>query len=133
MIHFTSKRQKSVALSTCEAEYVGLSDAAKAIQWITQILTELGLDIDLPVRIHEDNKAVTDLIRHPGASKRTRHIDIRYHHVQELHAEGFIKIIHVTTKQQHADWLTKTLPRSELERIRDRFLRAAITDKGRCP
>ena len=133
LVHYTSKHQKSVALSTCEAEYVALSDAAKAALWVTQILDEIGMPLDLPVQFHEDNKAVTDLVKHPGASLRTRHVAIRYHHVQELHANGFLRVKHIGTKKQHADILTKTLPKVDLNRIRDKLLRRPTTDRSRCP
>jgi len=132
LVHFASKHQKSVALSTCEAEYVALSDAAKAALWITQMMDELGLSVNLPVQFHEDNKAVTDLIKHPGVSRRTRHVAIRYHHVQELHADGFLRVKHIPTKKQHADCLTKTLTRTNLELIRDKFLRRPTKDCDRC-
>ena len=133
LVHYTSKHQKSVALSTCEAEYVALSDAAKAALWVTQMLDEIGMPLDLPVQFHEDNKAVTDLVKHPGASRRTRHVAIRYHHVQELHANGFLRVKHIGTKKQHADILTKTLPKVDLNRIRDKLLRRPTTDRSRCP
>ena len=50
-----SKSQKSVTLSSSEAEYVALSEAAKEIKFICQLLQSIGIEIELPVMVRVDN------------------------------------------------------------------------------
>ena len=54
-IHWKSKGQKSVALSSSEAEYVALSEAAKEVKFIYQVLISLNFMVKLPIIVNVDN------------------------------------------------------------------------------
>ena len=49
--------QKSVALSTCNAEYATLSGAVQEVTWLSQMLAFLGFGSDQPMAVYEDNEA----------------------------------------------------------------------------
>ena len=103
-----TKVHKSVALSSCEAEYVAASEAFRAVQWIRQLLEELGtLSTDEPVVVRMDSTSAMALIRNPVSHQRTKHIDIKYHFVRNLVVEGKIEIEYVPSEDNLADVFTK--------------------------
>jgi len=50
-----SRAQKSVTLSSSEAEFVALSKAAKEIKFVVQVLLSIGIPVKLPVIVRVDN------------------------------------------------------------------------------
>ncbi|KAG9512183.1 hypothetical protein KCU93_g10402, partial [Aureobasidium melanogenum] len=116
-ISWSSKRQKSVALSTCESEYVAGYKAAQELVWITGLLNELRVK-DISTRevvLQMDNQAALKLSRNPEFHDRTKHINIKFHYLRELNSEGLIKTQYVNTKNNLADLFTKPLPRDTFE------------------
>ncbi len=84
-ITHSSKQQLTIVLSSCEAEYMALSKAAKKAIWIREFLHELRFrDADQPVLIYADNKSAIDLIINSLYHKRTKHIEIRWHWIRKM-------------------------------------------------
>src|SRR5436309_1357960 len=82
-ISWSSKRQPTVALSSCEAEYMASTQATKEAIWLGRFLAELGYegsDID-SVTIMGDNQGAIALASNPEYYARTKHIDIQWHFV----------------------------------------------------
>jgi len=76
-----SRGQKSVTLSTTEAEYVACSEVVKEVLFILQLLKHLRVEVQLPIRVHVDNIGAIFLAENQNSSDRTKHIDTRYHFV----------------------------------------------------
>ena len=108
-ISWSSKRQNTIALSSCEAEYMAASEAAKEALWMRRLLNELGYAGPQQVIIQADNKSAIALAENPMHHGRTKHIEIRYHFIREKVTEGHIKLSFVPTKDEAADGLTKPL------------------------
>jgi hypothetical protein len=86
-VHWWSKRQSMVALSSTEAEYIAMGDAAKDAVWLREwLLSVFGLAI--PVRIICDNQAAIKIVENNTDSARTRHYAARHHYVRELVKEN---------------------------------------------
>ena len=96
-------------MSTAEAEYMALADAAKEAVHMKALLTSLGLEQAAPVVIYEDNQAAQKLAENPVLHDRAKHIDIRYHFIRELVEDMKIKIEHIQTKMMVADLMTKAV------------------------
>ncbi len=64
-VSWSSKKQKCVALSTAEAEYVALSSAAQESVWLRQLMTELGSGPETPTLIFEDNQSAIAMTKNP--------------------------------------------------------------------
>jgi hypothetical protein len=109
VIAWGSTRQATVATSTCEAEYMALTEAVKEAIWLRRILTELDKDYCGATQLYCDNQGALALADNPGKHKRTKHIDIRYHYVRETVDNGLIMLQHIGTNDQAADMLTKAL------------------------
>eukprot|EP00965_Chrysotila_dentata_P161547 5335901-Pleurochrysis_carterae.AAC.1 len=60
-ITWSSKKQPSVALSSCEAEIIAASEAAKEASYLRTLLNELGDDTESATPLYLDNKSAIDL------------------------------------------------------------------------
>ncbi|KAK5996264.1 Retrovirus-related Pol polyprotein from transposon TNT 1-94 [Cladobotryum mycophilum] len=111
-ISWQSKKQPTIALSTCEAEYMGHTQAAKEATWLRTLLQSLfpGLGFtDKPTMIYADNQGAISLSRNPEFHAKTKHIDIQYHFIREKIADGIVGLAHVPSADEIADGLTKPL------------------------
>jgi hypothetical protein len=106
-ISWKSKLQPTVAVSTCEAEYLALVETIKELMWLKQLLTEMGVVITQPIKIFVDNQAAIALASHPSQHCRTKHIDIRHHFIREHISNHTVELYYVDTKENVADLLTK--------------------------
>eukprot|EP00873_Tetraselmis_striata_P003477 jgi/Tetstr1/423741/TSEL_014373.t1 len=108
-VSYKSLLQPIVTLSTAEAEYVAMAIATQEVMFIRQMLQELGLALDGPTPIGEDNQACIAIATNDVTSSRTKHMDIRYHFVREACKNGDISIHYVETREMAADMFTKPL------------------------
>ncbi len=82
-VSWLSKKQAIVALSTSEAEYVALSLATQEAVWLRNLLSDLGVSLDEPTALMEDNQGAIAIAKNPIAHARRKHIDIQYHYIRE--------------------------------------------------
>ena len=108
-VAWKSQLQKSVSLSTAEAEYMALCSCTQEVVYLRNFLTDIGCKQSKPTNLFEDNQACIHLAKNPIISNRSKHIDIRYHYTREVLETGKIMIEHVSTDKQVADLLTKPL------------------------
>jgi hypothetical protein len=126
-----SRKQKSVALSTMEAEYMALSDAIKEVIWIRALAKSMGFKLNEPTKIFEDNNACIELAKDPKHRERAKQIDIRYHFIRNHIAKGEIVIVKCETEFQLADGLTKALPIEKFNKLNVLSgIHAAPQDRG---
>ena len=117
-ICWKSRKQKSVARSTLEAEYMALSLANRQHKWLTEALAEL-LPTPPPAALFCDNMAAIDTAHNPKINDRTKHIDIAYHSTREMIENGSLVLMHVPGEYNLSDICTKGLPRPRLEQLCD--------------
>ena len=108
VISWVSQKQTIVATSTTEAEYVALSSMSKEILFLRNLLDSIGFP-QKTSKIHADNMAANFLTEHAKVSTRTKHIDIKYHHIRELVETKQVAVDHVDTKYNISDIATKPL------------------------
>ncbi|KAE8993970.1 hypothetical protein PR003_g27452 [Phytophthora rubi] len=101
--------QKTVALSSTEAEYMALSDCVKLCVWMRRLLKDIGADQVGATVIYEANQGAMALAKNVGYQARTKHIDIRYHFIREKVVSNEVELEYVDTKNQLADFMTKGL------------------------
>ena len=117
-INWEVKKQRTVALSSTEAEYMSLTEASKEAIYIRRFMSEIGLPIKGATLIHNDNQAAQKLARNHVFHSRSKHIDIRHHFVRNALKGGHVEIKYMTTEKMPADVLTKGLARIKHERHR---------------
>lgn len=104
-----SRKQRTVALSSTEAEYMGISDAMKEAIYLRTFLEELGYDSLKNITIMCDNIGAQKIALNPVSHSRTKHIDIRHHFVRDVLNSGNITLDYTPTEDMAADVLTKGL------------------------
>ena len=110
-IMWTSKTLKTVALSSQDAELMALSDCARDVIFLQNLLNSVGYDVP-KVTINGDNVGSLFVAENPGDHQKSKHIEVRYFFIRQKIEEGRIVLHFVTTKKQLADGLTKALSRS---------------------
>jgi hypothetical protein len=127
-------KQRVVALSSCEAEYIAATIAATQAIWMAQLLGELlGREPEV-AELKVDSKSALALARNLVFHERNKHINLRYHFIQNCLAEGTVSATYINTVDQLADILTKALGRVKFQELRARIGIVQIgrdRDKGR--
>ncbi|KRY80590.1 Retrovirus-related Pol polyprotein from transposon TNT 1-94 [Trichinella pseudospiralis] len=112
-----SQKQRSVALSTTEAEYVAASEATKDMMWLMTLFAEVTEVKQKPI-LFADNMGAVKLSKNPEFHKRSKHID------------GKIDIQHIDSENQKADILTKALPKTRFQNLRQQL--GIVTEHMNC-
>ena len=109
-ISWEARKQRTVALSSTEAEYMALSDGAKEAIYLRHLLNGITQEVSRePVIIHNDNQGSHKLARNPVFHSRTKHIDVRHHFIRGALEEGHIELEYMATEDMPADIFTKGL------------------------
>jgi hypothetical protein len=113
-ISWKSSKQKCVALSTAEAEYVALSAAVQEAIWLQQLTRDLLNKNIGEMTVHEDNQSTISLAKNQHSHGKTKHIDIKYHYIRDMVEAGRIKLSYCPTEDMIADIPTKGLSMKQL-------------------
>jgi hypothetical protein len=107
LISWRTIGQKSVALSTMEAEYVALCANAKEAMYQRSLLSEFGYPQKESTVIYEDNEPARLMSKDPKFHSKAKHIDIQMHFTRDMQEKGFIKVVSCYTEAMLSDYLTK--------------------------
>ena len=136
-LHWASKLQSQVALSTMEAEYIALSQSMRDLIPLREIIKELQTYVfksssnlqtstlstafePIPEStVFEDNDSCLRLASLGKITPRTKHIAIPYHFFRSKIEELEIKVVAIDTKKQLADQFTKGLPEQQFVILRN--------------
>jgi hypothetical protein len=110
VVSWSSKKQKTLADSTCAAEYMAASEAGRELVWLRTLLRELGLGSPLPTPLLCDNSAAVILCGDQAFHNRVKHIDVKYHWIREQVENGELLVGRIPSSGNLADVLTKALP-----------------------
>ena len=115
---WSSRQQRTVAMSTSEAEYYALGDVGRDIVWVRRLLSDLGSPLTRPTPAREDNRSAMKWATDAASWSKTRHIDVQYHKVREWISAGAMRVEHCPTSAQIADICTKALPADTHRRLK---------------
>eukprot|EP00253_Pinus_taeda_P004175 PITA_04175 len=110
-----SRKQKFVALSSFEVEYMAASTASYEAIWLRKLLVNLFRRNMEATRIMCDNQSCIKLSENPVFHDRSKHIDIRCHFVRDCVQRGAVQLSYTPTGEQVADILTKALEKSKFD------------------
>lgn len=108
-ISWASRKQRTVALSSTETEYLDFTDATKEALHLNQFLKELRFNTSTPIVLYNDNQGAAHLSRNPVHHARSKHIDIRCHFIRNAISDEMVDIKYLPTERMPADMLTKAL------------------------
>lgn len=117
-IDWNCRKQATIALSSCESEYMAIGSGTTGVMWTMKLLTEMGLLGEvfgatakpcIPILL-TDSKSAIALAKNDVHHDRTKHIDIRHHFIRDEIEKETIILQWIPSGEQIADILTKTLP-----------------------
>ncbi|POM75488.1 mitochondrial protein [Phytophthora palmivora] len=117
VISWASRRQSIVAQSTAEAEYVAACEACMDGQGLRNVLIEVFPELETKLRMGIDNQAAFVMATNPTYSRRTRHIELRWHFVRDQVAKRTVDLWKVRTEVNPSDIMTKPLASDRLETL----------------
>jgi hypothetical protein len=119
LVSWSAVKQKSIALSSTEAEYYAMTHAFKEALWLCVFLKFLKFPVPRPFPILSDNQAACSLSNSLAISARSKHIDIHHHFIREHVQSGSFSTTWLPTTDMPADIFTKVLPFPAFSRHRD--------------
>lgn len=121
IITWQSQKQKVVALSSCEAEYIAATTAACQGVWLARLLAEFKGEKSRAFTLKIDSESAIQLSKNPVFHDRSKHIDVRYHYIRECIDENRVTLESVGTVEELADILTKALGRDRFCELRSKI------------
>ncbi|KAG8479376.1 hypothetical protein CXB51_029148 [Gossypium anomalum] len=117
-ISWKATLQTTIALSTTEANYMAITKACKEAIWLKGLFSELNEDLQISI-VFCDSQSVIFLTKDQMFHERTKHIDVRYHFIRDIIARGDIVVSKISTHENPADMMTKSLPITNFEHCLD--------------
>ena len=133
-IAWNCSKQKVIALSSCEAEYISSTMAVCQGIWISRFMSELSGCVEKRFDLCIDNKSAIEISRNPVHHGRTKHIEVRYHFIRKCVEDGKVNLRYLRTEDQVADLFTKSLGISKFCEFRKEIGIARVrrsSDQGR--
>jgi hypothetical protein len=108
-----SRKQKSIALSTAEAEIMALSEATKDMVYLRKWIFGVDKAISSPSELYTDSKAARDISYNPEQHERMKHVQRRHFFVRDMVETFEIEVPFVGTANNIADFFTKAMHTSK--------------------
>jgi hypothetical protein len=115
LIYWQSQKQKVVALSTCEAEYMAASTTSCQSIWLAQLLGDIKNTAVEGIELRVDNQSALALMKNPVFHDSSKHIRTRFHFIRQSVEDGDIQPSHACSNEQLEDILTKALSKTRFE------------------
>lgn len=109
LVSWKSKKQPTVSRSSAEAEYRALAYTSCKIVWLNYLLKDFNVHQEKPATLYCDSQSTIHLTKNPIFHERTKHVELDCHFVREKVLAGIITMVHVASRFQLADILTKAL------------------------
>lgn len=131
VVYWTSRRQSTVAGSTCEAEYNAMNTATMELTAVNAMVLRATGKTCLPAVLYGDNTAAIESASKPGSPKLKHLTSIKQHYILECNLRGIINIQWVCSRNQEADILTKALPRQAFLYLREKLLSNSLIEEAK--
>ncbi|GMF44661.1 unnamed protein product [Phytophthora fragariaefolia] len=102
-----------------EAEFVAGSQVASELLGLSELLGELGIAINDPIRMHVDNQAAIKQLEGEDSSGKAKFIDVRVKLVKDFVQKGAIVMEYCESRNMRADLMTKSFPAPHLPELRE--------------
>ena len=108
-LHWGSRKQQSIALSTCEAEIIALSEGAKDMVYFRKLLRGLGEPEPGPSSLATDSQSARDVSYNPQHHDRMKHVQRRHFFIRDMVESFELEVPFVRTADNVADMFTKPM------------------------
>lgn len=117
LVHWFSRRQPTVTLSSTDAETVAATSAATEMVWLRQLFADCGMPLDAPSVLHCDNLSTIAASKQQWNQSKSKTIALRMCYLKEQIEFRSIILVPVSTHNQTADFLTKNVSGPTLKRL----------------
>lgn len=117
LISWKAKKQPTVALSTCEADFISLASALQECLYLEQLFKGIDSYQYKQTKVYEDNQGTIALAKNPVNRQRCKHIDIKYHFIREVVNTRKIILEYCPTDQMLEDLMTKPATKLKLRSL----------------
>ena len=117
LVSWRSKKQPTVALSTCEAEYMALALTIQECIYLEQLLAGMDTYVYKKTVVNEDNQGTIALVGNPVCRQRCKHVDIKYHFIRSTIREEKMSLVYCPTDEMVADIMTKPVSKMKLKKF----------------
>jgi short-subunit dehydrogenase involved in D-alanine esterification of teichoic acids len=117
IISWNTCKQKTIASSSCEAEYTVAFECGKEAIWLHMLLSGIGFPPAASTPILCNNNAAINLSEDPSLHQRVKHVDIKFHFLREHIHSGDLKLSYINTHNNLADIFTKALDTMKFEKL----------------
>ena len=115
------KKQEIVAQSTAEAEFIAATTAVNQVLWLKKVLCDLHMQQNHMTEIFIDNQAAIAISKDPVCHGKAKHFNIKLYFLREMQQNGEVILVYCKSEYQLADLLTKPLPVSKFELLRQKI------------
>ena len=112
---------QTMALSSCEAEFMSLTEVCRELMWMCRFLDEIGIEYE-PPNIYCDSSSAINWAGDPVQHQRNKHVEIKYYYCRDVVADGRVKLFKIHTTNNISDIMTKPVGRQTLEPLRGRAM-----------
>ena len=112
-VSWKSRKQNTIALSSCEAEYVAMCHAVQEGKYLLQLLSDMNAPLDC-MNLSVDNQGAIALSKDPVKRQRTKHIDVKHHFIRDEVQSGHVIVDYIPSESNVADLFTKPTSRVKL-------------------
>lgn len=112
LISWKAKKQSTISRSSAEAEYMALATTTYELKWISYLLSDLHISVNLPIKLCCDLQTTSHITANLVFHERTKHLDIDCHVVHNEFKVGFVDPVYISSSLQLADFFTKPLSSS---------------------
>ena len=120
-ISWNSKKQTSTSRSSCESEYRALAKCACEAVWLRRLLAKLHVLNEQPTSLFCDNQSSIKLSYNPVFHDKSKHFEIDYHFTRQQVESNTLRVEFISSQEQPADILTKSLGRLKFDRCRSKL------------
>jgi hypothetical protein len=121
LITWQSMKQKVVAQSSYESDYIAAANATCQTLWLARVLAEVQGSAPSTPLLRVDNKSAIALIKNLVLYGQSKHIEVKYHLVREFAKNGRMKVEFIRSEEQLDDILTKPLGRVKFLKLRTKI------------
>ncbi|KAK4391421.1 hypothetical protein Sango_1919900 [Sesamum angolense] len=120
-VSWKTKKQTTVSRSIAEADYRSMASAVCELTWLTCLLADLGISVQLPIPFFRDSKAAIHITKNLVFHEHTKHLDMDFHIVRDKFRDGVIQPTFISSKLQLVDIFTRPLAASSFLILRSKL------------
>ncbi len=118
LVSWNCNKQGLVSISTIKSEFISAARGVQEAMGCSYLVKELGVNMQLPMKLRMDNQAAITCIMNEASSSKTKHVDIKHKYIKDLYQRKIIMPSYIPTTEMRADILTKIMPGPTFVRLR---------------